>query len=32
MMAGGGGGTAVVEVEDLEITSSGIGGFEFLTT
>ena len=32
MMAGGGGGTTVVEVEDLEITSCGIGDFEFLTT
>ena len=32
MMAGGGGEATIVDVEDLEITSCGIGDFEFLTT
>ena len=30
MIVGGGGGTTVAEVDDLEITSCGIGDFVFL--
>ena len=31
MIVGGGGGTTVAEVDDLEITSCGIGDFVFLS-
>ena len=31
MIVGGGGGTTAAEVDDLEITSCGIGDFVFLS-